>query len=148
QGDLPAIHPDDVKKVLKALVGQKMDISTLASPIHTEEERTSPNVVKAIIGNLKDDMGQAFYFTRQPVSSGHNKMYHHVGIYAFNRDVLADFVSRPPSPLEKQESLEQLRALEAGYTFGIHLTDSTVFGVDHPSDIQKTEDLLRRLNWS
>lgn len=149
QGDLPAIPPEDVQRVWKALVEQKgMDISTLASPVHTEEERHNPNVVKAVIGNLKNDMGQAFYFTRQPVSSGEGHMFHHVGIYAFHRSVLEDFVNRPPSPLEKQESLEQLRALEAGYRFGIHITHSTLFGVDHPSDIQKTEDLLKRLNWN
>lgn len=149
QGDLPAIDPEDIKKVFKALAEQKeMDISTLACPVHSEEERTNPNVVKAVIGNLKGDMGQAFYFTRQPVSSGNNRMFHHVGIYAFRRPALADFVNRPPSPLEKQESLEQLRALEAGYKFGIHLTNSTIFGVDHPSDIQKTEELLKKLKWS
>ncbi|MFN7662274.1 MAG: 3-deoxy-manno-octulosonate cytidylyltransferase [Alphaproteobacteria bacterium] len=149
QGDLPMIHPEDIKKTLKALQDQPhMDISTLASLVHTDEERTSPNVVKAIISNFKGDMGQAFYFTRQSVASGENKMYHHAGIYAYRRPVLDDFVNRPPSPLEKQENLEQLRALEAGYKFGIHLTDSVLFGVDHPSDIQKTEELLTKLNWA
>jgi 3-deoxy-manno-octulosonate cytidylyltransferase (CMP-KDO synthetase) len=149
QGDLPMIDPEDIKKTLRALSEQKsMDISTLAAPIHTDEERTNPNVVKAIISNLRDDMGQAFYFTRQSVASGGNKMYHHAGIYAYHRPVLEDFVNRPPSPLEKQESLEQLRALEAGYKFGIHLTDSTIFGVDHPTDVQKTEELLKKLQWS
>lgn len=149
QGDLPAIDPEDIKKVFKALVTQKeMHVSTLACPVHTEEERNNINVVKVVIGNLKEDMGQAFYFTRQPISSGNNRMFHHVGIYAFRRPVLEDFINRSPSALEKQESLEQLRGLEAGYKFGIHLTNSTIFGVDHPSDIQKTEDLLSRLGWN
>ena len=136
-----------LKFLVKALIDQeKMDISTLACPIYSEEERRNPNIVKVVIGNLKGEIGQAFYFTREPVFSGNNKLFHHVGIYAFRRSVLESFVKSPPSPLEQQESLEQLRALEAGYRFGIHLTNSHIFGVDEPQDIQKAESLLKKIN--
>jgi len=147
QGDLPTIDPDDIKKTLKALTSQKeMDIATLACPIYSEEERHNPNIVKVVIGNLEKDMGQAFYFTREPVFSGNNKLFHHIGIYAFLRPILEEFVKSPPSPLEQQESLEQLRALESGCKFGVHLTNSHIFGIDDPQDIQKAEDFLKKIN--
>lgn len=144
QGDLPTIQPKDIQRVEKALLSlaPDIDISTLACPILSETERTNPNCVKVVIGNMQGDMGQAFYFSRTPVFSGHNKLYHHIGVYGFKRKALRDFVNLPPSALEQQESLEQLRALEAGFKFGIHLTSDHIFGVDAPEDIAKAESVL------
>lgn len=145
QGDLPTIHPKDIQRVQKALsFAPDIDISTLACPILSEAERTNPNYVKVVIGNMDGDMGQAFYFTRTPVFSGHNKLYHHIGIYGFKRKALVDFINLPPSSLEQQESLEQLRAIEAGFKFGVHLTDNHIFGVDAPEDIAKAESVLSK----
>ena len=146
QGDLPTIDSVDIKKTLEALTFRNdIDISTLACPVLTEEEKENKNVVKVVVGDLKDDLGRAFYFARTPLHSGEGKMYHHIGIYGYKRAALEKFVSLPPSPLEKQESLEQLRGLEAGMHFGIHLTDSHVFGVDCPEDIEKVETKLGQL---
>lgn len=145
QGDLPTIDPEDIRRVQTALQFQSdIDISTLACPILSEEEKNDPNLVKVVVGNLNKDLGQAFYFTRTPVFSGHNKLFHHIGVYGFKRQSLEKFVKLPPSPLEQQESLEQLRGVEAGLKFGIHLTSSRLFGVDTPEDVQKAVDMLNR----
>lgn len=143
QGDLPTIEPDDIRRVLKPFEDTRnFDISTLATPTKTEDEKTNINVVKAVIGNIRDTVGQAFYFSRSPLPSGHNTYYHHMGIYAFRRSVLEDIVNRSPSPLEQQERLEQLRALEVGYTFGVAITDALPLGVDTPEDLKIAESRL------
>ena len=68
-------------------------------------------------------LGRALYFTRARAPSGDGPLFHHVGIYAFRREALARFVALPPSPLEKREKLEQLRALEAGMTIAVARVD-------------------------
>ena len=142
QGDLPTIEPEDIRKVLLPLENAKFDIATLVTPVKDESEITNRNVVKAIVGNIQDTIGQAFYFSRTGVASGDNIYYHHMGIYAYRREALKEMVDLPRSPLEKQESLEQLRALEAGMLFGVCITDAISLGVDTPEDLEKAAGLF------
>ncbi len=142
QGDLPTIKPEDIRKVLLPLENAKFNIATLVTPVKDESEITNRNVVKAIVGDIQDTIGQAFYFSRTGVASGDNIYYHHMGIYAYRRQALKDMVHLPRSSLEKQESLEQLRALEAGMLFGVCVTDAISLGVDTPEDLEKAAGLL------
>jgi len=87
-------------------------------------------------------IARAHYFSRASVPTGDGPLYHHIGIYAFRRAALARFVSLPPSPLEKRERLEQLRALEAGMRIDAALVDKVPFGVDTPADLDRARALL------
>lgn len=88
--------------------------------------------------------GRALYFTRARAPHGDGALFHHIGIYAFRRDSLARFVSLPPSPLERREKLEQLRALEAGMTVAVACVDSVPLSVDTEDDLNKARALLSR----
>ena len=113
------------------------DIATLAAVIRDPEERTNPNVVKVIGTPLGRDRLRALYFTRATAPSGEGPLYHHIGLYAYRRDALRRFVSLPPSPLEKREKLEQLRALEAGMRIDVTVVDTVPLGVDTPEDLER-----------
>ena len=123
QGDFPTIHPDNIRSVLAPLDDPAVDIATLAAQIHTEEEATNPNVVKAVGSPVGAGRLRALYFTRATAPWGDGPRYHHIGLYAYRRAALERFVSLPPSPLEMQEKLEQLRALEAGMRIDIGIVD-------------------------
>ena len=73
---------------------------------------------------------------------GPGPLYHHIGLYAYRRAALERFVSLPPSVLERRESLEQLRALEAGMRIDVALVDSIPFGVDTPADLARARELM------
>ena len=138
QGDLPTLPPDFLLKVLLPLADPSIDIATLVAPVRSAEEAASPSVVKAVCGFAPDAVtAPALYFSRLAVPGGEGPLWHHVGIYAFRRTALARFVGLAPSPLEKREKLEQLRALEAGMRIGVARVDHAPFGVD------TAEDLLR-----
>src|SRR4030088_2917188 len=114
QGDFPTIRPDNIRAVLGPLDDPAVDIATLAAEIHTAEESSNPNVVKMIGSRLSHRRLRALYFTRATAPWGDGPRYHHVGLYAYRREALQRFVSLPPSALERQEKLEQLRGLQAG----------------------------------
>jgi 3-deoxy-manno-octulosonate cytidylyltransferase (CMP-KDO synthetase) len=124
QGDFPTISPDNIRDVLTPLADPEVDIATLAAEIHTEEEALNPNVVKAIGSPIGGRRLRALYFTRATAPHGDGPRYHHIGLYAYRRAALERFVSLPPSPLERQEKLEQLRALEAGMLIDITIVDT------------------------
>ncbi|MEI8320922.1 MAG: 3-deoxy-manno-octulosonate cytidylyltransferase [Alphaproteobacteria bacterium] len=136
QGDLPTITSADVQKVLIPLKeSDKFQISTLVTPLNSPDELTNRNVVKAVIADFRDNRGDGIYFSRSPVPYGSGPHFHHAGIYAYRRFALDSFVKAPQSGLEKQESLEQLRALEMGYKIGVYFTESFLAGVDTPEDL-------------
>ena len=85
---------------------------------------------------------RALYFTRAVAPFGEGPLYHHIGLYAFRRDALARFVKLSPSPLERREKLEQLRALEAGMRIDVTLVDSVPLGVDTPEDLDRARAIL------
>jgi 3-deoxy-manno-octulosonate cytidylyltransferase (CMP-KDO synthetase) len=136
QGDFPTIAPDNIRDVLPPLSDPEVDIATLAAEIHTEEESLNPNVVKAIGSPIGGRRLRALYFTRATAPYGDGPRYHHIGLYAYRRAALERFVSLPPSPLERQERLEQLRAMEAGMRIDITIVDSVPRGVDTPADLE------------
>lgn len=144
QGDFPTIHPDNIRSVLAPLADPAVDIATLAAQIHTEEEASNPNVVKAVGSLVSAGRLRALYFTRASAPYGDGPRYHHIGLYAYRRAALERFVSLPPSPLEQQEKLEQLRALEAGMRIDIGIVDTVPRGVDTPADLETARLILAK----
>lgn len=122
QGDEPELAPEAIMTVGKTLLGNNSaDMATLviAMPKGSEEKKANPNAVKAVL----DARGRAIYFSRapipydrNPVGPGQVSWNHHLGIYAYRMSFLFEFAAMPVSPLEQQEGLEQLRAIEAGRT--------------------------------
>ncbi|MCM2397154.1 3-deoxy-manno-octulosonate cytidylyltransferase [Rhizobium sp. S95] len=142
QGDLPTIEPETIRAALRPLDNPQVDIATLTVEISDEEEKTNPNVVKVVGSAVSDSRLRALYFTRATAPYGKGPLFHHIGLYAYRRAALERFVSLPPSPLEKRESLEQLRALEAGMRIDVEVVRSIPLGVDTPADLEKARRLL------
>ncbi|PZU82608.1 MAG: 3-deoxy-manno-octulosonate cytidylyltransferase [Shinella sp.] len=142
QGDLPTIEPETIRAALKPLDNPQVDIATLTVEISDEEEKTNPNVVKVVGSAVSESRLRALYFTRATAPYGKGPLFHHIGLYAYRREALERFVSLPPSPLEKRESLEQLRALEAGMRIDAEVVRSIPLGVDTPADLEKARRLI------
>lgn len=142
QGDLPTIEPEAVRAALRPLENPQVDIATLTVEITEEHEKTNPNVVKVVGSPLSPARMRALYFTRATAPHGPGPLYHHIGLYAYRRKALERFVSLGPSALEKRESLEQLRALEAGMRIDVEIVDSVPLGVDTPADLEKARAIL------
>ena len=144
QGDLPTLSPADIQSAVALLDDPKVDIGTLAAEIVKEHEKTDPSVVKAVGSDVSPKRLRALYFTRATAPTGDGPLYHHIGLYAYRREALARFVGLPPSPLEKREKLEQLRALEAGMRIDIAIVDSVPLGVDTPDHLEAARLAMRR----
>jgi 3-deoxy-manno-octulosonate cytidylyltransferase (CMP-KDO synthetase) len=144
QGDFPTITPDNIRDVLAPLADPAVDIATLAAEIHTEEESISPSVVKAVGTSLGGKRMRALYFTRATAPHGDGPRYHHIGLYAYRRAALERFVKLPPSPLEQQEKLEQLRALEADMRIDITVVDTVPRGGDTAPDLETARRILSK----
>ena len=144
QGDFPTISSDNIRDVLVSLADPAVDIATLAAQIHTEEEASNPNVVKAVGSPIGPRRLRALYFTRATAPTGDGPRYHHIGLYAYRRAALERFVKLPPSPLEQQEKLEQLRALEAGMRIDVTIVDTVPRGVDTPADLETARQILAK----
>jgi 3-deoxy-manno-octulosonate cytidylyltransferase (CMP-KDO synthetase) len=149
QGDEPFIDPRQISAVIAPFQDPSVDITTLAHPITEEQALLSPNVVKVV----RDNDGRALYFSRhaipflrdvpigQWISRG--KHLQHLGIYAFRAAVLSKITDLPPGDLERDESLEQLRWLQAGFKVKVGLTDQPAFGVDTPADLEEARKRVR-----
>lgn len=142
QGDLPTIEGETIRASLRPLENAAVDIATLTVEITDEEEKTNPNVVKVVGSPLSETRLRALYFTRTTAPYGEGPLYHHIGLYTYRRAALETFVSLPPSPLEKRERLEQLRALEAGMRIDAEIVRSIPLGVDTPHDLEKARKIL------
>ncbi|MFK3689765.1 3-deoxy-manno-octulosonate cytidylyltransferase [Agrobacterium tumefaciens] len=142
QGDLPTIEAETIRASLRPLENSAVDIATLTVEITDEQEKTNPNVVKVVGSPLSDTRLRALYFTRTTAPYGDGPLYHHIGLYTYRRAALETFVSLPPSPLEKRERLEQLRALEAGMRIDAEIVHSVPLGVDTPHDLEKARKIL------
>jgi 3-deoxy-manno-octulosonate cytidylyltransferase (CMP-KDO synthetase) len=144
QGDLPTLSPQDLRAVLKPLEDPAVDIATLAAEIKEPAEKANPNVVKVVGSPVSPERLRALYFTRAAAPSGEGPLYHHIGLYAYRRAALKRFVELPPSPLERREKLEQLRALEAGMRIDVAIVNSVPLGVDTAEELAQARAALTR----
>ena len=144
QGDLPTLDPAVLAQVLEPIDVLGTPMATLVCPTEDPHDRADPNVVKAVVSFRPDrpEIGRALYFTRATCPSGDGPVLHHIGIYAFTRDALERFATLPPSPLERRERLEQLRALENDIAIGARVVDTVPFGVDTPYDLDRARAIL------
>lgn len=143
QGDEPMMSPQNVDRVVETLLADPArQIATLAIGIGEDEAR-DPNAVKvAVAGD-----GRALYFSRSPIPffrAGEPRYRKHLGIYAYRAATLEVIASLPPSALERAESLEQLRWLEAGFEIWVGEAVSDSIGVDTPEDMARAERLMRK----
>lgn len=136
QGDVPLIDAQAIRAAFDPLVDPLVDIGTIATEIRTEAGKSDPSFVKTIGTPVGPRRLRALYFTRATAPTGPGPLYQHIGLYAYRRDVLDRFVALPPSPLEMRESLEQLRALEAGMRIDVGLIDSVPMDVNTPRDLE------------
>ena len=144
QGDQPLIRPETIRKVAGILRDiRKADIATAVIALNDPSRLANPNVVKAALAGD----GRALYFSRAPIPFARNGgpigRFEHLGIYGFRREALERFVSLPPSALEKAESLEQLRALEAGMAIYAALVEDEPVAIDTPEDLELARKILR-----
>ncbi|SDE38916.1 3-deoxy-manno-octulosonate cytidylyltransferase (CMP-KDO synthetase) [Rhodospira trueperi] len=143
QADLPTLDPVLIRDVLAPLADPSVDIATPVARIVDPDEITDAGVVKAVVAFPPGrKASRALYFSRQPVPGGDGPHYHHIGLYAFRRAALAQFVRLPPSILEQRERLEQLRALENNMRIDAVLVDTVPLGVDTLEDLEKARRLL------
>lgn len=145
QGDLPTIEPGSIRAALAPLRDSKVDIATIAAVIDNADDRANPNIVKVVgspVAKAKNRL-RALYFTRATAPAGDGPLYHHIGLYAYRRAALETFVRLKPSPLERREKLEQLRAIEAGMRIDVAIVDAVPLGVDTPAELEKARALLR-----
>lgn len=151
QGDEPFAPPAGIRAVADALAGTGADMATLAVPITETATLFDPNAVKLV----RAANGDALYFSRAPIpwhrdafAQSRDAMplgewLRHIGIYAYRAGFLRRFSSMPPGRLEQVESLEQLRALEAGFRIAVALTPEPFPpGVDTPEDLLRAEATL------
>lgn len=139
QGDMPTLDPDALRAVIDALRAQPdCDIASLVAEITDSRELADPNVVKAVLAQRSEEhLARALYFSRACVPHGPGAKFHHIGVYAYKRAALEQFVAARPSGLEVSERLEQLRALELGMTIDCAILDGQPpNGVDTPEDLE------------
>jgi 3-deoxy-manno-octulosonate cytidylyltransferase (CMP-KDO synthetase) len=143
QGDEPLIDPALINRLAKTLrENPAIEMITAANPIAGAEQAASPHAVKVVL----DRASNALYFSRSPIPffrESDSAAYHrHQGIYGYSKKFLLQFVKWKPTPLEKAESLEQLRALENGAKIRVLVTKSVSLGVDTPEDAETVSELL------
>lgn len=130
QGDLPFIDPAEIPRVLQPLKNG-FDVGTLIACM-PEEKQKNPNSVKAIMSATgKEGVLRCHWFCRASMPYGH----HHLGVYSYKREALAAFAKAPPHPLERQESLEQIRFLTMGLQIGAMLVNSLALEVNTQEDL-------------
>ena len=144
QGDEPLIEPRFIDRLVYTMQADpKLEMITAAHPFDRPAEAASPHQVKVVL----DRQSNALYFSRSAIpslrdSSKPPRYLRHQGIYGYTRELLLQFVRWKPSPLEKVESLEQLRALENGVTVHVLVTRHGSPGVDTPEDAIALERIL------
>lgn len=144
QGDLPVLEPHVVRATMDLLDNSAVDIGTAAAEITDEADRHNTAVNKAVVAWCPDGLvGRALYFTKAQAPTGGASLFHHIGLYAYRRAALERFVSLPPSPLEKSEKLEQLRALEDGMRIEVARVDTVPLGVDTPRELEIARVILK-----
>ena len=137
QGDMPFADPGLALACAALLHGEPAcDIATLVAPEADASDRANPDVVKAVLALPEGERhGRALYFTRSTLY-GDGPVWRHIGLYGYRRAALERFCAAPPSPLERREKLEQLRALEMGLQIWAAVIDEAPLSVDSPADLE------------
>ena len=137
QGDMPFASPKMAQACAELLSRvSACDIATLVAAEADTSDRANPDVVKAVLSlGEGETSGRALYFTRSTLF-GDAPIWRHVGIYGYRREALMRFCNAAPSPLEKREKLEQLRALELGMQIWASVIDEAPISVDNPDDLE------------
>ena len=146
QGDEPLLNPAMIDEVIQPFVNEPtLPMSTLCVPILEEEALHDPNVVKAVF----DQRGYALYFSRSlipyPRKRDNFQAYEHLGLYAYRKNFLMTYIALPQSRLEMNESLEQLRVLEAGYQLKVVVSAHPYDGVsvDTQEDLERVRQIVQ-----
>ncbi len=150
QGDEPFIQASQIDQLIQSFENKNTQISTLIKPVTHHSSLENPNEVKVVKASNK----KALYFSRSPIPHvrgydmkdwlNHHNFYTHIGVYGFRTDVLLELVNIPQGKLEKAESLEQLRWLEAGYYIAVSETNFKSLGVDTAEDLIHVENFLKQ----
>lgn len=146
QGDEPLIAPESLQIALRPLLEEPdLKMSTLREKLTVREEIDNPNHVKVVV----DQHDYALYFSRYPIPYHRNldrpaHWWRHIGLYVYRRDFLLHYARLAPTPLERAESLEQLRALENGYRIKCPVTPHPAIGVDTPEDLVRVRAMIER----
>ena len=150
QGDEPFVEPTAITRMIDALQADtNLEMATLRTPIRLDVDYASPHVVKVVV----DANDNALYFSRAPIpfhrgglppeGGSHDPVaYKHIGLYAYRRDFLLRLAALPQTPLERAESLEQLRVLEYGYRIRAVETEHDSIGIDTPEDLEHVRNSL------
>ena len=147
QGHMPNIKPSDISKLEKLMRTNKSDIGTMASSIKNKDEIIDTNVVKVQVSNVlkNDNFLNAKDFFRIKKDLNNEKIYHHIGIYAFTSVALTKYVKLPRSKLEIERNLEQMRAMENNMIINVGLAESSPLGVDTERDLKK---IIKEMKYS
>ncbi|HUE74145.1 MAG TPA: 3-deoxy-manno-octulosonate cytidylyltransferase [Pirellulaceae bacterium] len=152
QGDEPEISAAAIDLAVELLEKNPSAVmSTLATPIRTQQQLDDPACVKVVF----DSRGRAIYFSRAPIPFPRNwddslltaqppHFYQHIGLYAYRREFLLQLASMPRAAIEKVENLEQLRVLDAGHTILVGVIDEPTIGIDTPDDYRAFVERWRR----
>ena len=145
QGDEPLIDPRAIDELVAPFATDpSLQMTTLFRRIHDVAELNNPNIAKVVL----DRAGFALYFSRAPIPhvrdprGGWPPLYRHIGLYGYRRSVLLVLASLEPTPLERAEGLEQLRALEHGIRIKAVETSHESFEVNTPEDLEQVRRLL------
>lgn len=141
QGDEPEIPPAVIDLVVQTLIDSDAPMATIASPFAPGEDPANPNIVKV----ARNQLGHAMYFSRaliphdrdaDPGTLNPESYLKHLGLYAYRRGFLAEYVTLPPTPAEELEKLEQLRALEHGHAIAVAVAQTNHVGIDTPEQYE------------
>ena len=145
QGDEPLIEPGLIDELVTAFEEDAdLQMATVKTLMEDEAEIANPNNVKVVT----DKQGYALYFSRSVLPYPRNAgcpVYKHIGIYAYKRSFLLNYAKMESTPLERSESLEQLRALENGYRIKVVETKAKFVGVDTAEDLAKVNEIYRNM---
>ncbi|MBL7826668.1 MAG: 3-deoxy-manno-octulosonate cytidylyltransferase [Saprospiraceae bacterium] len=144
QGDEPFIQPEQIDLLVRTLQNKpEFGVATLAKQLMDREALFNPNVVKVVFS----EQNGALYFSRHPIPFVRNHptetwistqpFFKHIGLYGFRADLIQRLAALEPSPLERAESLEQLRWLENGFRIAVAITEYETIGIDSPDDLLK-----------
>ena len=146
QGDEPFINPEMIDEVVEPFENKSLLMATLMHEVLDESDFENPNVVKVVV----DREGFALYFSRSLIPYPRNRIdfhvYEHIGLYSYRKDFLLKLTKLPPTPLERIESLEQLRALENGYKIKVILTrkEYIPLSIDTEEDLKKAREYIKK----